>query len=56
MGAGRKPLPREERRRNRVVLNLTDAELSALEAAAGDVPAALFAREVVAKYLARRRR
>ncbi|HME69198.1 MAG TPA: hypothetical protein VKM54_04950 [Myxococcota bacterium] len=54
-GAGPKPKPIEERRRNRLVLNLKDRELEAIERAAGERPAADFARDVVLRYVARRR-
>jgi len=54
-GAGPKPKPPEERRRNRLVLNLKDRELEAIERAARGQPAADFAREIVLRYLARRR-
>ena len=53
-GAGRRALPVEERRRNRVMLNLTDAELEALERAAHGRPVAELAREIVLRSLARR--
>jgi len=54
-GGGRKPLPAEERRRQRVVLNLTDQEHAQLmKAAQGESPAA-FARSIVLRYLTRRR-
>jgi hypothetical protein len=46
-GAGPKPKPPAERRRNRLVLNLRDRELEAIERAAGDRSAADFARDLV---------
>lgn len=55
-GSGRKALPDAERKRNRVVVHLTDDELRELEAAAGDEAVGAFARGVVIRYLARRRR
>jgi len=53
---GPKPKPVEEHRRNRVMLNLTDAERSELEEAADGRPVSDFARDVLLRYLARRRR
>lgn len=55
-GSGRKPLPLAKKQRNRVMLNLTDDEYMALIAAAGNEPAAAFARTIVLRYLARRRK
>ena len=54
-GAGRKPRPPELHRRNRLMLNLTDAEYDRLLAAAKGRPPATFAREIVLRDLARRR-
>jgi len=54
-GAGRKPKPREERRRNRIVLNLTDLELEAVERVIGGRSVADFARELLLRHVARRR-
>ena len=55
-GSGPKPMPRAETRRNRVVMLFTDAEFAALERASkGKMPNA-FARQIVLRYLARRRR
>jgi len=53
-GRGRKPIPLKERRRNRVLLNLTDAELEWLEQTADGRPVSEVAREIVLHYLARR--
>ena len=55
-GSGRKPIAREERRRNRVVISFTDAEVDELEAAAAAAPAAVYCREVVLRHLAAKRR
>jgi hypothetical protein len=55
-GAGRKPLPLEEKQRNRVLLNLTDAEYTQLVDLAGDEPVSTCARRIVVRYLARRRK
>ena len=55
-GSGRKPLPPEEKQRNRIMLNLTDAEYAQLLEAAGEEPASSFARRVLLRYLARRRK
>ena len=55
-GAGRKPLPVQEKRRNRVVLNLLDEEYDALVGAAGDELPSTYARRVVVAHLVRRRR
>lgn len=52
---GPKPRPPEEHRRNRVLLNFTDAELVQLEKAAGAERVSDFARALVLRYLARRR-
>jgi len=53
-GAGRKSIPLADRRRNRVLLNLTDAELEWLEQTADGRPVSEVAREIVLHYLARR--
>ena len=52
---GRPPTPLKERRRNRVMLNLTDEEYRQLERAAGGEAASAFARRIVLRYLTRRR-
>ncbi len=52
-GAGRKPKPLAEKRRNRVVLNLTDAEHRALRRAAGALLPATYARRVIGRHLGR---
>lgn len=55
-GAGRKLSKPEERQRNRVTMNLTDAEYGTLiEAADGKIPGT-FARDVLVRILARRRK
>ncbi len=56
LGSGRKPIRPEERRRNRVVLNLTDQELAQLEKAAKAERASDFARRIIFRSLARRRK
>jgi hypothetical protein len=38
------------------MLNLTDAEMKQLREAAGDVPPVAFARQIILRYLARRRK
>lgn len=55
-GAGRKPKPAHERRRNRLVLYLTDAELEELEGAIGDEQYNEYVRDVLFRHLAHRRR
>jgi len=55
-GRGRKPIPLKERRRNRVLLNLTDAEFKWLEHTADGRPVSEVAREIVLRYRDRRRR
>jgi hypothetical protein len=48
-------LPTAERLRNRVMFTLTDAELEALEKAAGDETLSAVVRRIVLRHLARRR-
>ena len=55
-GAGRKPLPLEQRLRNRVMFAVTDAELRELAEASGDEALSAFLRRIVRRYLARRRK
>ena len=55
-GAGRKPLPPEERFRNRVTLNFDDAQYQALLDAAGAESPSIFARRELVRLLARRAR
>ena len=55
-GSGPKPKPVAERRRNRVVLNLTDEELRALRKAAAGQQIGAFIRDILFRSLARRRR
>ena len=55
-GAGRKPIPPGERQRNRVTVNLTDHEYDELRQAAKDEAPGAFARRVLVRYLARRRK
>jgi hypothetical protein len=56
LAPGPKPIPVEEHRRNRVMINLTDAELTALREAAGTEKHTSFARRILLQYLARRRK
>ena len=51
---GRKPKLPEERRRNRIMLNLTDAEYRALLDAAGSEAPSEYARNVLFRHLRRR--
>jgi hypothetical protein len=53
---GRPPGRPEDRRRNRVMLNLTDSEHAQLEKAADGGPVSDFAREIILRHLARRRK
>jgi hypothetical protein len=55
-GAGRKPKPLRDHRRNRMTINLTDDELRALRSAAGKGSASDYARDVLLQHLARRRK
>ena len=55
-GAGRKPRPVEEKQRNRLMVSLTDSEYAELENAAGNEPLGTFARRVLKRYLARRKK
>ena len=56
MGAGRKPLPEEERRDRSVFIRLTRQEEEALAEAAAGEPLAAFVRRIVLRFLARRRK
>ena len=49
-GAGRKPLPPDEKQRNRIMVSLTDAEYQALLEATGDEPVGAFARKVLLRF------
>ena len=53
---GRPPLSPEERRTERVMVNLTERERSDLEEAAGDESLSEFLRRIALRYLARRRK
>jgi len=55
-GSGPKPKPVEVHRRNRMMLNFNDEELAQLAEAAGGKSVSAFARSIVLRYLARRRR
>lgn len=50
---GRPPKEPTERRRNRVMMNLTDHEMALLERAASDRAPADYAREVLLRHLQR---
>ncbi len=54
-GAGRKPGPPEARRRNRLQVNLTDAEYEALCALANPKTPATYVRRLVVRHLGRSR-
>jgi hypothetical protein len=56
LGAGRKPLPLDQKQRHRVVALLTDAELKALDDAAGDEALGTYVRSLVLRHLARRKK
>jgi hypothetical protein len=55
-GAGRKPKPREEKQSRHLMVTLTEAEYAALREAARDAPLGTFARGVLLRSLARRRK
>ena len=55
-GAGRKPKRSDAKQRNRVVVLLTDKELRKLEQGASEEPLGTFARSVLLRSLARRRK
>lgn len=52
-GAGRPPIPQEQRQCNRVSITLTDAEMEELERRAGDEWLAGYCRKVVVRHLTR---
>ena len=54
-GAGRKPKPLRDHRRNRMTINLTDDELRALRGTAGKKSASDYARDVLLAHLRRRK-
>jgi len=54
-GSGPKPKPPQERRRNRLVVNLTDAELEFLMAATEGKTLSDFVRGILLRSLRRRR-
>ena len=54
--SGPKPKPAREHRRNRMMLNFTDAEYRSLKDAAGGESLSDFARSIVLRHLARRRK
>ena len=51
---GPKPKAAEERRRNRIMLNLNDTEYDLLCKAAGDEPLSNYARRILVRHLSRR--
>ncbi len=53
-GAGAKPKPTEEHRRNRIMLNLLDDEYERLVDAAGEETPASYARRVLQRHLSRK--
>jgi len=55
-GSGPKPKTAAQRRRNRVVLNLTDGELARLRRAAGKEQLSTYMREIIFRHLARRKK
>lgn len=54
-GSGPKPLRPEDRRRNRIVVNLTDAELDQVERAAKGEHLGSFARKILLRSASRRK-
>ena len=54
-GSGPKPRPAALLKRNRLMLNLTDHEYAALRKAAGKESPSQFAREVLVRYLRRKK-
>ena len=52
---GPKPKPPEERRRNRVMINLTDEEYRRLVAAGGRTPPSNYVRQVLLRHLRQKR-
>ncbi len=55
LNPGRKPKPPEERRRNRVMINLTDEEYRRLVAAAGHTPPSNYLRRILLRHLRQKR-
>jgi hypothetical protein len=55
-GSGPKPKPVKKLHRNRIMLNLTDEEFTALRRLAGKERPAAFARKILVRYLKRRRK
>lgn len=56
VGAGRKPKPAHEKKRHAVTVNLTEAEHSELRSAAAREPLGAYARRLILRHLARRRK
>lgn len=55
-GAGRSPLPPEEKQSERVMVTLTPPERARLERAAGEGPLGTYIRRVLIRHLARQPR
>lgn len=55
-GAGRKPLPAQERRRNSITVALTDQEMAEVEALADGGSLAGYVQRLIARHLERKRR
>ena len=53
---GRPPIPEHQRRTERVTINITRREREELESLAGDGSLSDFVRNLVVKFLARRKR
>lgn len=53
-GAGRKPIPEESRRRNRVMVSLTDSELEQLTAHAEGEALSSYLARLIRRHLARK--
>ena len=51
VGAGRKPIPEDQRRRNRFLVSLTDAEYAALRERAKDLPLPTYVYRLIQAHL-----
>jgi len=49
-GAGRKPLPPQQKQRNRIMVSFTDAELDAITNAARGQPVATFLHDLAVRF------
>jgi len=49
-GSGRKPLPPQEKQRNRIMLSFNDAELEAITNAAHGLPVATFLHDLAVRF------